>query len=64
VFKIDAFVRRINRDSTIDSICLSCYQTVATAKDEAELTIADEQHVCKSDEAIIIRSDDSLPGAF
>ena len=40
------FARRFNRNSTIDSICLSCYQTVATERYEADLIAADLAHVC------------------
>jgi hypothetical protein len=41
-----SFARRQNRDSSIDSICTKCYQTVASAQSESELAIADQSHVC------------------
>jgi hypothetical protein len=40
------FARLQNPDFTVDSICLSCYQTVGTARREADLIAADELHVC------------------
>jgi hypothetical protein len=43
--KAASFVWRVNRDS-VDSICLSCYGTVATAEKETDLLQAEEEHVC------------------
>jgi hypothetical protein len=40
------FARSRNPDFTIDSICMDCYRTVATTRSEAELTAAEEGHVC------------------
>ena len=40
------FARRVNRDGTIDSICLYCFRTVATSQDESTLLFHQEQHVC------------------
>jgi hypothetical protein len=40
------FVRRANRDSTTDSICLSCYRTIARAMWESELDRAEDSHEC------------------
>ena len=41
-----AFARRLNRDSSIDSICVKCYQTIATGNSEVELIARERTHVC------------------
>jgi hypothetical protein len=41
-----SFARRRNRDSSIDSICTKCYQTIASADDASELEIAEKNHLC------------------
>ncbi len=41
-----AFARRWNNDGSIDSICYSCYRTVASAHTEVELQSAEQQHNC------------------
>lgn len=41
-----AFARKLNRDSSIDSICTRCFQTIATAAREGELAIHEEEHIC------------------
>ena len=40
------FVHRKNPDSTIDSICMKCYLTVATATAEDDLSAAESKHNC------------------
>jgi hypothetical protein len=40
------FVRRSNEDSTIDSICTKCFQTVASGKSVFDLIRAEEAHTC------------------
>ena len=40
------FVKRRNRDSSIDSICTSCFQTIASAACEEELAIHEKNHTC------------------
>ena len=40
------FVRRSNPNGTTDSICKSCFLTVATAMWEADLDSAERQHTC------------------
>jgi hypothetical protein len=42
----EGFVRRVNSDSTIDSICLSCYKTVVTVEQEIDLVGAETRHAC------------------
>ena len=41
-----AFARRLNRDSSIDSICVKCYQTIATGHSDDELIACEQSHVC------------------
>ena len=40
------FVHRENSDGTIDSICLICFLTVATAQTEPELVSVEASHQC------------------
>jgi hypothetical protein len=37
---------RLNPDGTYDSICPTCFQTVARSRNEAELSAAEDDHVC------------------
>ncbi len=41
-----SFARRHNTDTTIDSICTRCYQTVASEQVETNLTSAEQLHSC------------------
>jgi hypothetical protein len=41
------FFHRRNADSTIDSICTGCFQTVAVAKNESDLVRAEKSHACE-----------------
>jgi len=41
-----SFARRKNEDSTIDTICMRCYQTVASAANETTLENAEQIHIC------------------
>jgi len=45
-----SFARRQNHDSSIDSICTKCYQTIASADSAGELVAHEESHVCDPDE--------------
>ena len=40
------FARRRNRDSSVDSICTRCIQTISTAAREEELAIHEEKCCC------------------
>jgi hypothetical protein len=40
------FPHRLNDDGSYDSICTSCFMTVATARNEAELSHFEWKHVC------------------
>lgn len=41
------FVRRVNRDGSVDSICLECFATVATADIDVQLVSPEREHVCE-----------------
>ena len=40
------FAQRQNRDSSVDSICTRCYQTVGSAGNAAGLENAEHRHRC------------------
>jgi hypothetical protein len=40
------FIRRKNPDSTTDSICLRCFTTVGSGKDEKDLSMLEMMHCC------------------
>jgi hypothetical protein len=42
-----AWPHRLNKDGTYDSICPTCFQTVARTLTEAELAKAEELHDCQ-----------------
>jgi hypothetical protein len=44
--QIPFFPHRLNRDGSYDSICLTCFATVANAKEAADLDVLDQGHVC------------------
>jgi hypothetical protein len=41
-----SFARRKNHDSSIDSICTKCYQTIASANSAVELNLVEQSHMC------------------
>jgi hypothetical protein len=41
-----SFARRQNRDSSVDSICTKCYQTIASAENVKDLVDVEEAHQC------------------
>jgi hypothetical protein len=41
-----SFARRLNPNSSIDSICVRCYQTIATSRCEDDLAVPERTHVC------------------
>jgi hypothetical protein len=43
------YAYRRNADNTVDSICLICFQTVATTKNESLLLEAEQSHKCRED---------------
>jgi len=46
---MNGYVHRLNRDGGIESICLGCYLTIATAKTEEELAPCERSHICDDD---------------
>jgi hypothetical protein len=44
-----SFAHRLNRDSSVDSICTRCYKTVANEKNESILLSAESAHRCDPD---------------
>jgi hypothetical protein len=40
------FSHRQNRDESFDSICRTCWRTIANARIESELAKDEENHVC------------------
>jgi hypothetical protein len=41
-----SFIRRRNKNSSIDSICTKCFLTIASVGSEEELVAHEEKHVC------------------
>lgn len=37
---------RLNQDGTYDSICPTCFQTVARSRTEADPDAAEDDHIC------------------
>lgn len=58
------FVRRTNRNSTIDLICTRCFNTVATVTNEGEVVQAEERHECEYLFMPLIDVDESQRGTF
>jgi hypothetical protein len=44
-----SFAHRRNRDSTVDSICTRCYQTIASGQSDSTLKSVEANHLCDSD---------------
>ena len=40
------FARRKNHDCSIDSICVKCYQTIASAENANKLAAEEQIHIC------------------
>lgn len=59
-----SFARRDNADSTVDSICTKCYQTVASAHRVSELVSFEEVHQCDPNGEFNRRHEDSQRGTF
>lgn len=41
-----SYPHRRKADGMYESVCLTCFATIATAKHESDLTEADRKHVC------------------
>jgi hypothetical protein len=59
-----SFARRRNHDSSIDSICTRCYQTVASGDTERELETVEESHLCDPNGEFSREHVDSQRGTF
>ena len=46
------FLLRRYFDDGTDSVCIECFRLVVTATDEAELTMAEQAHVCNGFQAL------------
>jgi hypothetical protein len=53
------FPHRLNDDGTIDSICDSCFATVATATVEADLESLEATHLCEPSRVAYYHQTDS-----
>jgi hypothetical protein len=40
------FFHRMMQDSTIESVCMKCFQTIAKGKNEAEIREMEKVHSC------------------
>jgi hypothetical protein len=40
------FARRQNEDHSVDSICMRCYQTIASAPSGSDFKTAEQNHLC------------------
>jgi hypothetical protein len=57
--KCSQFNYRVNADGTIDSICLRCYLTAGSAKNEADLREREDAHRCPDKEESPILIEDN-----
>jgi hypothetical protein len=48
-----SFARRENRDTSVDSICTKCYQTIASSLMLDDLSVAEESHICNPNRALV-----------
>jgi hypothetical protein len=53
------FAWRRNRDSSIDSICTNCFQTIASAACVDDLAAHEQEHVCDPFGEIVSRHAES-----
>jgi hypothetical protein len=42
------FIRRDNKDGTVDSVCRNCFVTIATARWKSDLEREESKHVCET----------------
>ncbi len=61
----DKYAQRVNPDSTIDVICLSCFRTIATVNRKTDVAAIEAKHTCAPLEPLDIeRYIDSQRGTF
>jgi hypothetical protein len=53
-----------NPDTTLDLICLCCFQTIGHAQSRADLLAAEDLHVCDSLEDFVTPQPDPLQGLY
>ena len=46
------FPHRANTDGSFDSICTNCYETIAQRPFEAELSLAEQTHICRPSDLV------------
>ena len=51
--QVRTFPHRKNWDGTYDSICKTCFRTIARAKREEDLAAAEQLYVCESTPALL-----------
>jgi hypothetical protein len=44
--QLPSYLHRANNDGTFDSICIRCFETIASAKTEEKLMDAELEHKC------------------
>jgi hypothetical protein len=54
-----AYPHRRNSDGSVDSICITCFATIAHARDEAALTGQEKKHSCNR-QVLVYRETDRL----
>ena len=58
------FAHRINRNSTVDSICKTCFATVGTEENVEDLKVIEESHVCDPWKLQVIKAVNSGTSPF
>jgi len=46
MYLVKPFVHRRNPDASIDSICTTCFQTIASEDSDSQLIAHEERHTC------------------
>ena len=59
----ETFARRVNSDSTADSICLICYRTIRP-KPGVDLETAEQLHFCDPLDLLVVESIENVRGTF
>jgi hypothetical protein len=44
--QLPSYLHRVNGDGTFDSICIRCFDTIASAKTEEDLATTELEHRC------------------
>ena len=51
---VNSFAHRRNSDTSFDSICLTCFQTIASADSVDKLIVYEEYHSCDPNSEIML----------